>query len=245
MSARITLATADRVWHQLRHDPRTLGYLILVPCMLMVLLRFVFDSQQQTFQLVGIPLIGIFPMISMFLVTSISLLRERLSGTLERLMTMPLAKADLLFGYGIAFAGVAVVQALIVAGLGVGILGLDVHGSLALVLLLAVLNAILGSSMGLFASAFAATEFQVIQFMPAFVLPQLLLCGLFVSRDAMAGALEALSDVLPMTYAYDGLKRAGESSEITGDLLADIAVVAGFAVVALLASAATLRRRTG
>jgi ABC-2 type transport system permease protein len=244
MSARIVLATTRRVWRQLRHDPRTLAYLILIPCVLMVLLRYIFDSQPQTFQQVGIPLIGIFPLISMFLVTSISLLRERTSGTLERLMTMPLAKADLLFGYGIAFAGVAIVQAAVVTGLGVGMLGLDVHGSLVLVLLLAVLNAILGSSLGLFASAFAATEFQVVQFMPAFVLPQLLLCGLFVSRDAMAGVLHAISDALPMTYAYDGLRRAGESAHIGGALVADIAVVAGFAVVALLASAATLRRRT-
>ena len=245
MSARITLATTRRVWRQLRHDPRTIGLVIAVPCLLMVLLRYMFDSQPQTFQQVGIPLIGIFPLISMFLVTSISLLRERTSGTLERLMTMPLAKADLLFGYGIAFAGVAVVQALIVSALGVGVLGLDVHGSLALVLLLAVLNAVLGSSLGLFASAFAATEFQVVQFMPAFILPQLLLSGLFVSRDAMAGALRALSDVLPMTYAYDGLHRAGESSDISGALAADVVVVAAFTLAALLGSAATLRHRTG
>jgi ABC-2 type transport system permease protein len=245
VSGRIVLATSRRVLRQIRHDPRTIALVIGVPCLLLVLLRFVFDGQQQTFQQVGVPLIGIFPLISMFLVTSISLLRERTSGTLERLMTMPLAKADLLFGYGIAFAGVAVVQALVTTAVGVGLLGLDVQGTLAMMILLAVLNAILGSSLGLFASAFAATEFQVVQFMPAFVLPQLLLCGLFVSRDAMAGALQAIADLLPMTYAYDGLSRVAESSAVSGDLIADIAVVAGFAVAALLASAATLRRRTG
>jgi ABC-2 type transport system permease protein len=244
VSGLIVLATCRRVLRQIRHDPRTIALVIGVPCLLLVLLRFVFDGQQQTFQQVGVPLIGIFPLISMFLVTSISLLRERISGTLERLMTMPLAKADLLFGYGIAFAGVAVVQALVTTAVGVGLLGLDVQGTLAMVILLAVLNAVLGSSLGLFASAFAATEFQVVQFMPAFVLPQLLLCGLFVSRDAMAGALHAISDVLPMTYAYDGLSRVAESSAVSSGLIADIAVVAAYAVAALLASAATLRRRT-
>jgi ABC-2 type transport system permease protein len=187
---------------------------------------------------------GIFPLISMFLVTSMALLRERTTGTLERLMTMPIAKSDLLLGYGLAFAALAMLQAILVSALGVGVLGLDVDGSLALVIALAILNAILGCTLGLFASAFAETEFQVAQFMPAFVLPQLLLCGLFVAQDEMIGVLRAVSDVLPMTYAYDGLTRAARSAELSGGLLADIAVVGGVAVAALLLAATTLRRRT-
>ncbi len=244
MSGRIVMATAARVLRQLGHDPRTIALVLAVPCLLLVLMRYIFDGAPAVFQHVGVPLIGIFPLISMFLVTSIAVLRERTSGTLERLMSMPLAKADLLFGYGIAFAGLAALQALLVSGVGVGLLGLDVQGSLVLVLALAVLNAVLGSSLGLFASAFAATEFQVVQFMPAFMLPQILLCGLLVSRDQMASVLRAVSDVLPMTYAYDGLHHVAESAAVTGELLGDIAVVLGFAVAALVLSAATLRRRT-
>lgn len=244
MRAEVVLATARRVVRQLRHDPRTLALVFVMPCILLTLMRFLLDGQPAVFQRVGVPLMGIFPLISMFLVTSMALLRERTTGTLERLMTTPIAKADLLLGYGLAFAALASLQAILVFAVGVGLLGLDIDGSLALVLLLAVLNAVLGCTLGLLASAFAETEFQVAQFMPAFVLPQLLLCGLFVAQDAMVGVLHAASDVLPMTYAYDGLTRAARSSELSGTLLADLAVIVGVALAALFLSAATLRRRT-
>jgi ABC-2 type transport system permease protein len=244
MSGRIVVATARRVLEQLRHDPRTVLLILAVPCVLLGLLRYVYDAKPAVFQRAGVPLIGIFPLILMFLVTSIAVLRERTSGTLERLMTMPLAKPDLLFGYGIAFGGVAVAQACVTAAVGIGLLGLDINGSLALVVLLAVLNAVLGSSLGLFASAFAATEFQVVQFMPAFVLPQLLLCGLFADRATMAPPLRWASDVLPMTYAYDGLTRVARSGNVSEALLIDVIVTVGVTVTALLLSAATLRRRT-
>ena len=219
--------------------------MLAVPCALLALLRYVFDASPASFQRAGVPLMGIFPLISMFLVASIAVLRERTSGTLERLMTMPLNKADVLFGYGIAFAGLAVLQACVTAAVGIGLLGLDINGSLALVVLLAVLNAVLGSAFGLFASAFAATEFQVVQFMPAFVFPQLLLCGLFAARPTMAAPLRWVSDALPMTYAYDGLTRVARSGHVSAALLGDVSVTLGATVVALLLSAATLRRRTG
>ena len=244
MTPRIAAATAARVLAQLRRDPRTLGLLVAVPSVLVALMKGVFSEQPQTFQRIGVPLVGLFPMISMFLVTSIAMLRERTSGTLERLMTMPLAKLDVLLGYGAAFALAATVQATIVASFAVGVLGLDVAGSVALVVLLAVANATLGMALGLFVSAFAATEFQAVQFMPAFLLPQILLCGLLGPRDQMAGWLEAVSAVLPMTYAYDGLHRVAEGSGLTGPVLRDLAIIAGVAVLALALGAATLRRRT-
>lgn len=182
-----TGATALRVLAQLRRDPRTVALLLLVPALLMTLLRYVFDGQPETFDRLGAPLIGLFPFITMFLVTSITMLRERTGGTLERLMSMPMAKLDLLSGYGLAFAAVAAVQAGITAGVAFLALGLDVEGSAAAVVALAVANAVLGMALGLFVSAFASSEFQAVQFMPAFVLPQLILCGLFVPREEMAG----------------------------------------------------------
>ena len=189
-------------------------------------------------------MLGLFPFITMFLVTSIAMLRERTSGTLERLMTMPLAKLDLLTGYGLAFAAVGVVQALIAAAVAFGLLGLDVAGSPALIVALAVGNAILGMALGLFLSAFASSEFQAVQFMPAFVLPQLLLCGLFVPRDQMAPALEVIAAALPLTYAFDALQRVAGDGAGLGDIMLDVAVIAGGALVALAVGAATLRRRT-
>jgi ABC-2 type transport system permease protein len=231
------------VLRQLRRDRRTLGLVFVVPALLLVVFRYVFDGQEATFDRVGGPLVGIFPLVSMFLVTSIAMLRERTTGTLERLMSMPLAKLDLLVGYGLAFALVAAVQAAIASAVAFGSLGLDVEGSVWLVLALAVANAVLGMALGLFLSAFASTEFQAVQFMPAVILPQLLLCGLLVPRERMADVLEALSAVLPMTYAYDGLERA-TAGETSGRLALDVVVVVGAIVLALALGAATLRRRT-
>jgi ABC-2 type transport system permease protein len=193
------------VLRQLRRDPRTIVLVLVVPALLLTLFRYVFDGQPETFDRVGAPMVGIFPLVSMFLVTSIAMLRERTTGTLERLMSLPLGKGDLLAGYALAFALAAVVQASIASAVAFGLLGLDVEGSVALVVLLAVANAVLGVALGLFLSAFASTEFQAVQFMPAVLLPQLLLCGLLVARDEMAEALQWLSAVLPMTYAYDAL----------------------------------------
>jgi ABC-2 type transport system permease protein len=237
-------ATAVRVLTQLRRDPRTVALLIVVPCALLTLLKYAFASQPLAFQSIGGPLLGLFPFITMFLVTSITMLRERTTGTLERLMSMPLAKLDLLVGYGLAFAAVATVQAVAVSVLAFGALGLDTAGSAAAVIALAVSNAILGMSLGLFVSAFATTEFQAVQFMPAVVFPQLLLCGLFVARDEMAAGLRAASAVLPLTYAFDALDRVTSDGRLGGRGAVDVAIVAGCTVLALALGAATLRRRT-
>jgi ABC-2 type transport system permease protein len=243
VSARITLATAARVLRQLRRDHRTLGLVLVVPPALLTLFKYVFDGQGATFDRIGPPLVGIFPFVSMFLVTSIAMLRERTTGTLERLMSMPLAKLDLLLGYGLAFAAVAAVQATLTAAIAFGLLGLDAAGPIWLIVVLAVGNAVLGMALGLFLSAFAQTEFQAVQFMPAFVLPQLLLAGLLVPRDKMARVLELFSDVLPMTYAYEALAKAA-ADDLDGRLALDAALISGFIVLALVLGATTLRRRT-
>jgi ABC transporter DrrB family efflux protein len=187
-----------------------------------------------------------FPFIIMFLVTSIAMLRERTSGTLERLMSMPIAKLDLLLGYGAAFGAMACVQAVLASWVAFGLLDVPIGGSVVAVLVLAVCNALLGMALGLLASAFARTEFQAVQFMPALVFPQMLLCGLFVPRDQMAGVLEAISRVLPLTWAFDGLQRVVVQAESLGssDVLRDLAVVLAFTVGSLLVGALTLRRRT-
>jgi ABC-2 type transport system permease protein len=244
VSPRATGATAARVVRQLRRDPRTIAMVVVVPCLLLTLLKYAFDDDPAVFNRVGAPLVGLFPLILMFLITSITMLRERTTGTLERLMTMPLAKLDILLGYGIAFAIVAALQGSLVAAFAFLVLDLDVAGPAFAVVGLAVANAVLGMSLGLLASAFAYTEFQAVQFMPAFILPQLFLCGLFVPRDEMAGALEAVSYVLPLTYAYDALERIATDGRLGGDGTVDVIVVAGASLLALVLGALTLRRRT-
>jgi ABC-2 type transport system permease protein len=209
-----------------------------------VLLQQLFGRNSSVFQSVGTPMLGLFPFITMFLVTSVTMLRERTSGTLERLMTLPLHKIDIVAGYGIAFAIVAVVQATVVSLLALGLLGLDVAGPNWLVVVLAVANAVLGSTLGLFVSAFAETEFQAVQFMPAVVLPQILLCGLFVAREQMATWLRVISAVLPLTYAYDALARTAANEIDDVWFAVDCLVVVGSIALAIALGAATLRRRT-
>jgi ABC-2 type transport system permease protein len=243
VSLRVTAAVAWRVLAQLRRDPRTIVLIVGVPCLLETLLKELFAQRSGVFQEVGAPLLGLFPFITMFLVTSITMLRERTSGTLERLMTLPLGKLDLLAGYGAAFALLAALQVAVVSALTFGLLGLDVQGPRPVVAALAVANAILGTALGLFVSAFAQTEFQAVQFMPAVVLPQILLCGLFVDRDSMASWLHWSSDALPLTYAYEALAHTA-SDTLDGRFAADVAVVCGCIVLALALGAATLRRRT-
>ena len=238
-----TSATARRVLTQLRRDHRTLAMLLVVPSVLMSLLAWIFDSSP-IFDRIGAPLLGIFPFIVMFLVTSVATLRERTSGTLERLLTMPLAKADLLVGYGLAFGLVAMLQGTITATVALNLLGLEVAGSPWLLVTVAVLDALLGTALGLLVSAFAATEFQAVQFMPAFVLPQLLLCGLLVPREQLDPILNAVSDALPLSYAVDAMSSVTSQAGVASEVLIDLGIIAGCVALALALAAATLRRRT-
>jgi ABC-2 type transport system permease protein len=242
MKPRITLAIAGRVLVQLRRDHRTLALLLVLPCVLITLLWWMFKDTP-VFNQVGPALLAMFPFIVMFLVTSVTTLRERSGGTLERLLAMPMGKLDFLLGYGVAFGVVAAVQSALAVALSVGLLDLDVLGPVWLLTVVAVVDAVLGTALGLFVSAFAQTEFQAVQFMPAVVIPQILLCGLFLPRDQLPDFLEAVSDVLPLSYAVDAMQTLTSSTE-TVDVWQDLGVVAAFALAGLALGAATLRRRT-
>ncbi len=244
MSLHVTFAVAARVLKQLRRDHRTMAMLLVVPLVLLSLLWWMFDRDDVVFNRLGPPLLAMFPFIVMFLVTSVTTLRERSSGTLERLLSMPMGKLDLLLGYALAFGLIALVQALLAVSLTVGLLGLDVAGPVWALAVVAVLDAVLGTTLGLFVSAFAETEFQAVQFMPALVIPQILLCGLFVARDAMPDVLRVVSDVLPLSYAVDGMQRLQQDTRLSGDFGVDLLVIGGYIVGAVGLGAATLRRRT-
>ena len=243
MSPRLTLATARRVLLQVRADPRTLGLLIVVPCVLIGLLAWIYNGTP-VFDRIGAPLLGVFPFVVMFLVTSVTTLRERSSGTLERLLSTPLGKGDFLAGYALAFGALAVVQALVATGFAVWVFGLDVAGPRWMLVVVAVVDAVLGTATGLFVSAFARTEFQAVQFMPAFVLPQFLLCGLLVPRGGLPRALELFSNVLPLSYAVDAMRTVTSKVDAGGDVGRDVAIVAAFAIAGIALGSLTLRRRT-
>ncbi len=241
MNPRLTLATARRVLAQIRHDHRTMGLLVGVPSLLMTLLWWIYDGGR-IFDQIGAPLLGIFPLVIMFLITSVTTLRERTSGTLERLMTMPIRRADFVLGYAIALGFAALVQTTIVATYAIVVLDLQVAGPEWMLVGISVLSAVLGVVMGLAASSLARTEFQAVQFMPALILPQLLLCGLLVPRELMPPVAEAISDFLPLSYAVDAVKEVARSPDPT--IAFQVGIIWVFILGLLLLGIGTLRRRS-
>ncbi|HEY8753352.1 MAG TPA: ABC transporter permease [Arthrobacter sp.] len=250
MNLMMMLATMRRVLDQLRHDHRSVALILVVPALLLTAVYFLYENETlppgvpRTFDRVGLMMLVIFPFVVMFLVTSITMLRERTSGTLERLLTTPIHKADLLFGYGLAFSIMAALQSLVATAVAYWVFGLAIQGSPGLVVMIAVLNAVLGVALGLLCSAFARTEFQAVQFMPVVVVPQILLCGLFVARDRMNEALEAVSNVLPLTFSVDALQQIATNTEPTDQLWMDAGVILAIVLAVLVLASLTLRRRT-
>jgi len=242
MTPRLTLATAGRVLRQIRHDPRTIGLLLVVPAVLVGLLAWILD-ETPAFDQFGPALLGLFPFIVMFVVTSITTLRERRSGTLERLLALPLGRGDLIGGYAIAFGLLATLQAVVATAYAVWVCGLEIEGELWQLVATAVVNGLLGTMLGLLASAFASTEFQVVQFLPAFAFPQILLGGIFVPRDDMPEVLRVISDWLPLSHSIDALQLVADGGD-AADLGRQLLIVAGFALLALVLAGLTLRRRT-
>jgi ABC-2 type transport system permease protein len=244
MTPRVTFAVAARVLAQLRRDHRTVAMLIVLPTLLVSLMWWMFTDSPSVFDRVGGPLLAVFPAIIMFVVTSVATLRERSTGTLSRLFTMPMAKLDFLLGYALAFALIAVVQAFVVVSIALYALDLDIQGAAWQLGVVAVLDGVLGTALGLFASAFAATEFQAVQMMPAVMIPQILLCGLLIPRDQLPTVLHAISDVLPLSYAVDAVISVAQGNGLTSGAGTDTLIVLAFILAALGLGAATLKRRT-
>lgn len=238
-----TLATTRRVLEQLSHDKRSVALIVVMPSLLLFLFKYVYDGNPLIFNRVGPQMLGLFPFIIMFLITSVTMVRERTSGTLERLLTTPLKRGELILGYGLAFGFAALVQSLVSSAVAIWVLNLDVQTPWVVVLF-AVVDAVLGTALGLLMSAFAVTEFQAVQFMPLIVVPQILLCGLLAPRDTMSDFLYGLSNVMPLSYATDAFTSARTTSGLNGDMARDLAVLVGCFVVAIALASLTLRRRT-
>ncbi|MDF0531863.1 ABC transporter permease [Tsukamurella sp. 8F] len=242
MNPTIVSATVVRVLRQLRADPRTIALVLAVPSVLLALLYFLYP--RIAFDRLALVMLGVLPFALMFIVTSIAMQRERVSGTLERLLTTPLAKADLLLGYAGAFSVAAAAQAVIATAVTVYLLGMTTTGPVVLVVVIAVVDAWLGVALGLLFSAFARTEFQAVQFIPVVVVPQIFLCGLLVPRAQMPDWLQWIGRVLPLTYAVDALQEVGLHPSATMSMWIDICIVLAFALGGLGLAAATLRRTT-
>ena len=239
-----TIVTARRILQQLSHDPRSIALVFVAPCVLIGIFWWMFDDQQAVFNRIAPALLGVFPFVIMFLITSITTLRERSGGTLERLLVSPIGKLDIIFGYLIAFGLLGIVQAIVVSSVAIFFFDLDVAGPIWFMLLMAALDTVLGVALGLFVSAFARTEFQAVQFMPALVLPQFLVCGLILPIDQMPDVLQHVAHALPLTYAVDALQGVATDSSVTGDLWKDALIVGLCSIALATLGALTLKRRT-
>lgn len=237
-----TLATARRVLRQLRNDRRSLALMLVAPSLLIGLFAWLYANTAR-FTSVGPVILALFPLVVMFLITSVTTLRERRSGTLERLMTTPIGKFDFVFGYALAFGLAAVVQAVVTSLFAVYVLGLEIAGPVWQLVTVAVVTALLGTALGLLASAFAHTEFQAVQFMPVLVIPQTIIGGVFMPREQMPQVLYKISDWLPLSHAIDAVfaVSAGEQGWALGRPLL---ISAAFTVALVLVASLTLRRRT-
>ncbi|BBZ33345.1 transport permease protein [Mycolicibacterium confluentis] len=250
LTLRPYFATTARILRQLANDHRSVAMILIVPGAVITLMYFMFQDAPgppgglSPFNNACLILLGLLPLVVMFLITSISMQRERVSGTLERILTTPLRRIDLLGGYGTAFSLAAAAQATVACLVAFWALGLSTAGSPGWVFLIAIINATLGVGLGLLCSAFARTEFQAVQFMPLVIVPQLLLCGIIVPRDTMPGWLQWVSDLLPATYALEALQEVARHPALTATAIRDMVIVVGFAAVAMALAAATLRRRT-
>ncbi len=243
MSTNRTLSTTNRVLRQLRHDHRTLGLIFFMPSVLISVLYFVFQGNRSLFESIAPLLLGIFPFTLMFIVTSVAALRERTQGTLERLLTTPASKLEIILGYATAFALLALIQASIASFVMLKFLEVEINGSTFTLLIVAMLSGIAGMAFGLLFSAFAKNEFQAVQFMPAFVLPQLLTCGLFTPREKMASLLQYFSDIMPITYVVKALQEVKGSDNWTSEMSINILILCAFIAVALLLGAISLRSK--
>ncbi|MGV0635734.1 ABC transporter permease [Mycolicibacillus trivialis] len=244
------LASTTRILRQLGTDRRTVAMIVVVPAAIITLMYFMFDNVPHPpggpapFNTACLILLGLFPLFLMFIITSITMQRERASGTLERILTTPLRRLDLLAAYGTAFSLAAAAQASLACLVSFWFLGFDTAGSPAWVFVIAIVNAVLGVGLGLLCSAFARTEFQAVQFIPVVMVPQLLLAGIIVPRGLMAEWLQWVSDLMPASYALEALQEVGAHPGLTATAARDIVVVFGFAVASMALAAATLRRRT-
>jgi ABC-2 type transport system permease protein len=202
------------------------------------------DEELDSLDLLGGPFIGLLVFLLVYVVTSVSFLRERSLGTLERLMASPLRRTEIVVGYMLGFTIIALVQAAEVLGFSLLVLDLYNAGSVWLLFGLEVVLAIGAVSLGIFLSTFARNEFQAVQFIPIVVVPQVLLSGLLVPVESEPEWLQVVSNVLPLTYAVDALREVMlKGADLASSRVQlDVAVLVAFCVVLIVAAAATLRR---
>jgi ABC-2 type transport system permease protein len=203
--------------------------------------------------------VGFFLYFFVFILTGISFLRERIGGTLERLLATPVSRSEIVLGYSLGFGFFATIQVAIVLAFVIGRLqipalgpvpafaiGLGVHtiGNPLIAYLIVLMLGLGAVSLGIFISTFARTEFQILQFIPIVIVPQGLLGGFFWPIEQLPSLLQPVARLLPVTYAIDGLRQvmiAGADLS-SPQVLLDLGVLTGIAAVFVALAAGTIRR---
>ena len=242
MSPGRTLAIAERIIRQIVKDRRSAALIIVAPLIVMSLVGFSLIDQKPVLNRVAPGLLGTFVMFFTFLLTGVSFLRERAQGTLERLMTTTVARGDILVGYLLGFLLFATIQAAVILTFTIVALQIEYQGNIIEIVAVLLLVVVVAVNLGIFVSTFANNEFQVVQFIPIVLLPQIFLSGVIIPTDQMPSVMEAISVVLPLTYAVEGLREIMVMDQSLADVWVDLVVLAGFGLGLLIAALATLRR---
>ena len=236
-----TFIIAGRVVRQLTRDRRTMALIFLVPLVVMTLIGLSFP-RTSVLDYIAPALLATLALFFGFLLTGISFLRERSQGTLERLMASPVSRLDIVVGYLCGFLIFALAQTLIILLFTVYVLKVNYYGDLWQIFVFQVVVITGAVSLGIFISTFARNEFQMVQFIPLIILPQVFLCGVIWPVEQMPDYLQWLSAVLPLTYAVDGLRNIMLSGKNLMDLGFELGVLVGFAVLMSIIAAVTVRR---
>ncbi|MCH8310203.1 MAG: ABC transporter permease [Chloroflexi bacterium] len=242
MSPDRTLAIAERIIRQIVKDRRSIALIIVAPVIVMALVGFSLIDQKPVLNRVAPGLLGIFVLFFTFLLTGVAFLRERAQGTLERLMTTTVARADILVGYLLGFLLFATIQAAVILTFTIFALRIQYQGNVFEIVAVLMLVVLVAVNLGIFVSTFARNEFQVVQFIPIVMAPQIFLSGVIVPTDQMPVVMEAISVVLPLTYAVEALRGIMVMGQSLSDVWTDLVVLAGFGVGLLIAAVITLRR---
>jgi ABC-2 type transport system permease protein len=236
-----TLTIAQRIILQLIRDRRTMVLLIIVPLVIASLVGVIVPDKT-TLDYVAPPMLAVLILFFGFLLPGINALRERSQGTMERLMASPVSRLDIVGGYLLGFLLFALIQTMVLFFYNTYVFNVSFHGDLWQILVFQILIGIGAVCMGIFFSILARNEFQMMQFIPLIILPQIILCGLIWPVEKMPDYLQWLAKALPLTYGVDGIKALMVQGQSLLDIGKDIGVLAGYAVGLLILAALTLRR---
>lgn len=235
------LTIAGRIINQFRNDRRTIALLIIAPTVMMSLIGLSFPDQG-VLDFIAPALLATMALLFSFLLTGISFLRERSQGTLERLMASPVSRLDIVVGYLLGFFIFALAQTTIIVLYTIYVLGVNFSGDLWQIFVFQIVVIAGAVNLGIFISTFARNEFQMVQFIPLIIVPQIFLAGVIWPVEQMPDYLQWLSAILPLTYAVDGLRDIMLNGKSLIDVGFDLVVLVVFTIVTSILAAVVLRR---